>query len=861
MTNTKSRQRHQRRDLTGEQDASEQRAKPGGGHNGGSTRHIPCKFYRHGNCTAGSNCFFSHDMTLLVEKSVCKYFSKGNCRYGNKCALLHIGQNDGSPMPRSSKPGNGTNSARNAQNTRAGSGGNGSSGSTPKGNARSGPGAGSFTKKDRTAGVETAYSDAAAGRVLGGRLGQTAAENKSLSSSSSSSRSAAFGQGGATDSRTASSASPQNDSAGSVGSNDNDVSNALPPTGRWAPGSIGSAHVDGRYQTNHKNGAVTGNRNFQSDSGVFEFGQSPTYGLPDQDGDGIGSILFGEQHGSNSESPLRANFDIVSSHGTNTQSQPIPKPGASGFSRPFRGNGDDALPHGGLSMQDSMRIDNLALSHGAAHQSFAGSPFLSSSIPLLDQYKDIARPADALPSAGASPMAQSFARSPHGDGSNHLMNRHAFTAVNGSMSLQDSPALDAVGASSAQHTGYHGSLQPHQLTNTIHRPMFGHLDMPPALDPIGGARSVPRNAELFGRSFRSSSLANDNEPLSPLALLAVGADFGEGNGTSSRPYSDKSLGSPVANANRQAAPGRLRSNSHILSPTLTGLPTGTDLMGIGSNGDYRDAARSFQVSSQNSPFLGRDHQGGGYSLTDVHSLPFDTSSFKASGNNSAGIWETYGSYSGADATPEQEQRQAHGQQTPYQQQLQNWAQSLNSQRQPANHSSTFASAMSNSYNDYGKGMMGSQFDGVRPGAIGQRAHNNTAAGTFSSGLPSSFTSGSQLSSIFGGPGLSLPPAHSVQASANSANRGSLNGSSTTSDNYDDLFELEQDVPVRNRASNGATNPIAPNPPFISMEGFAQRFSSLTTFSHADSSPIDAVKPKNINMHHIASASALPRPSV
>ncbi|KAJ2538322.1 hypothetical protein EV175_006496, partial [Coemansia sp. RSA 1933] len=33
MTNTKSRQRHQKRDSTGEQDASEQHAKPGGGRN------------------------------------------------------------------------------------------------------------------------------------------------------------------------------------------------------------------------------------------------------------------------------------------------------------------------------------------------------------------------------------------------------------------------------------------------------------------------------------------------------------------------------------------------------------------------------------------------------------------------------------------------------------------------------------------------------------------------------------------------------------------------------------------------------------------------------------------------------------
>ncbi|KAJ2539581.1 hypothetical protein EV175_006327, partial [Coemansia sp. RSA 1933] len=563
---------------------------------------------------------------------------------------------------------------------------------------RSGPGAGNLMKKDRIGGIETAYSDAAAGRMTGGRLGQTVAENKP------SSRNAAFSQGGAVaaGSRTASSASPQNDSADSVGSNDNDVSSALPPTAGWASGSIGSSLREDRYHTNQKNSAASRSRNVQNDSGVFEFGQSPVYGLSNQDSDGIDSILFGEQNGSNSGSPLRSTFDTVGSHGTNTKSQPIPKPSGPGFSRTFRGSGDDATPHGGLSMQDSMRIDNLALSHGVAHQSFAGSPFLSSSIPLLDQYKDIARPADALPSAGASPMAQSFARSPHGDSSSHLMNRHAFTAVNGSTSLQDSPAFDSVGSSNALHVGYHGSLQPQQLANPVHRSKFGHLDMSPALDPIGGARSVPRNAELFGRSLRSSSLVNDGEPLSPLASLAAGVEFGGNTSPSSRPYSDKSLGSPVAGASRPTAaaagPGRLRSNSHILSPTLTGLSTGTDLAGIGNSGDYRDAARSFQVSSQNSPFLARDHQGGGYSLTDIHSLPFDSSSLKTGG----GIWENYGSYSGADTLFDQEQRQPHGQHTPYQQQLQSWAQSVNAQRQPQsnNHPSPFASAISNSYNDY-----------------------------------------------------------------------------------------------------------------------------------------------------------------
>ncbi|KAJ1917440.1 hypothetical protein H4219_003183 [Mycoemilia scoparia] len=71
-----------------DQDATSAERK-GGGHNGGSTKHIPCKFFKNGNCTAGANCVFSHDPNAYVERPVCKYFMKGNCKYGNKCALSH----------------------------------------------------------------------------------------------------------------------------------------------------------------------------------------------------------------------------------------------------------------------------------------------------------------------------------------------------------------------------------------------------------------------------------------------------------------------------------------------------------------------------------------------------------------------------------------------------------------------------------------------------------------------------------------------------------------------------------------------------------------------------------------------------
>ncbi|EPY51212.1 zf-CCCH type zinc finger protein [Schizosaccharomyces cryophilus OY26] len=50
-------------------------------------QHVPCKFFRHGTCTAGENCPFSH--SLETERPVCKYHLKGNCKFGSKCALSH----------------------------------------------------------------------------------------------------------------------------------------------------------------------------------------------------------------------------------------------------------------------------------------------------------------------------------------------------------------------------------------------------------------------------------------------------------------------------------------------------------------------------------------------------------------------------------------------------------------------------------------------------------------------------------------------------------------------------------------------------------------------------------------------------
>lgn len=53
--------------------------------------HVPCKFFKQGNCQAGNSCPFLHETekSMKSEKMICKYFQKGTCRFGNKCALEH----------------------------------------------------------------------------------------------------------------------------------------------------------------------------------------------------------------------------------------------------------------------------------------------------------------------------------------------------------------------------------------------------------------------------------------------------------------------------------------------------------------------------------------------------------------------------------------------------------------------------------------------------------------------------------------------------------------------------------------------------------------------------------------------------
>lgn len=58
---------------------------------GKDVSHVPCKFFRLSQCTAGASCPFSHQMAEPgQQKDTCQWFLKGNCKFGHKCALAHV---------------------------------------------------------------------------------------------------------------------------------------------------------------------------------------------------------------------------------------------------------------------------------------------------------------------------------------------------------------------------------------------------------------------------------------------------------------------------------------------------------------------------------------------------------------------------------------------------------------------------------------------------------------------------------------------------------------------------------------------------------------------------------------------------
>ncbi|KAI9735873.1 MAG: putative E3 ubiquitin-protein ligase makorin-2 [Cirrosporium novae-zelandiae] len=52
--------------------------------------HVPCRFFKQGNCQAGKACPFSHETDADLANQPCKYFNKGTCKYGVNCANAHF---------------------------------------------------------------------------------------------------------------------------------------------------------------------------------------------------------------------------------------------------------------------------------------------------------------------------------------------------------------------------------------------------------------------------------------------------------------------------------------------------------------------------------------------------------------------------------------------------------------------------------------------------------------------------------------------------------------------------------------------------------------------------------------------------
>ena len=73
-----------------------------------NTSHVPCKFFKSGQCQAGRSCPFLHSTDNTTGDTPCKYFAKGNCKFGAKCALAHIlpdGRRVNRPLPNYSNSG------------------------------------------------------------------------------------------------------------------------------------------------------------------------------------------------------------------------------------------------------------------------------------------------------------------------------------------------------------------------------------------------------------------------------------------------------------------------------------------------------------------------------------------------------------------------------------------------------------------------------------------------------------------------------------------------------------------------------------------------------------------------------------
>ncbi|KAJ2490931.1 hypothetical protein IWW37_002710 [Coemansia sp. RSA 2050] len=835
--------------LGGTDEAGQERV--GGGRNGGSTRHIPCKFYKHGNCTAGSECSFSHDINLFVEKAVCKYYIKGNCKYGNRCALLHTTSGDASVATGQSRQ---RPSASSDDSSRSESGSsesaqndNGNKQQTPKPSdaattaSRSSTSVNSTSTARRTSPPSTLGSGSASRQPISNKDRPLANGNPP------------------------SSTSQQNKYTGSVASSDSDSAAKKQPN-VWATGSLTNSALRNKGQTLKKP-----TLDFSASLGATQRMCQKTEHAEDSS---YADSIFSSQAKDSAVSPFKTHFESVQNNATlDSESyprpQPIPKP-STGFSRPGKGGISALAQSGGLSLQDSLRIDKLALSHGAARQSFGGPSFASGSIPMLDHFGEHSR-SDAGFSPGTTPLAHSFARSPPVMSSSMMLGgRHAFTAVNSSNSALGTP--EAEFGSSSLRGLYHSHLQGHMNATPIHNSgdagRSNHFDMSPALNPIGSARSIPRSNEMFGRPLRSSSFMN--EPASPRNSFAYAPDFSESS------ILGAYHGSPLGNAPGELSgtTGRLRSNSYIPSPSLMGLSMGMDIRsskndsGVGAHSSFHD-----------SPFMLKEGRLGGHPLPDISSMSYDRTQAPSSG-----IWDSLNSNFGHDANWDHDLRSSFGLPiggqslgTPrasgssfaqpmgsyggqYGAASQNWAHSPRTSMQTSVHGSPFISAVG-SFGEHRQitlppiGSVPSQTDGLRSEAIGQRPFKpQHFASDLSMGIVDGFSNSGQLGTAF----RATAPTLTTLNGTGHANNGSGGRSSAASDNYGEMFELEQDAatPPRAIGSNGA----APNPSFISMEGFSRKFSGISLSQTEAAASGAGTAHASSSGQSIPNVSAISRPS-
>ncbi|KAJ1962316.1 hypothetical protein GGI12_002718 [Dipsacomyces acuminosporus] len=817
-----------------------ERERRGGGHNGGSTKHIPCKFFKHGNCTAGADCSFSHDINAFVEKAVCAYFLKGNCKYGSKCVLLHTNSHDSvsSRQPHShsgsKKPNGGTSGSATGAFSN-GSAANARRSSPPTWAAAAASMAASNTKSSSAAGIPAEDHTAASPSSLSSKTGTGAKAKAHVKTGSI----ASIGHSGR-----------QNGSGGHGANDEYAAENTA--TNAWSVRHSGLGKADSGIAV-----PALANADGGSDS------DNQHHPLSLLDGEPFDSSVFGRQPSLSPMSlrPAQQLGDIEGDGGLSARSQPIPKP-AIGSRRGHAGGYTAAA--GGLSVQDSLRIETLAMSQSAVHQSLSGSPFLSGSIPLLDQFKESSR-LDGMFGSGTSPTSHSFARSPPASASGFGLMRHAFTHVD-SNSIS-TPGTQDMDLGSSLRSIYHSPFESANGSNSALDTQLpsagnGHHESTHAIDPIGTARSIPRAADALSRSFRSSSLVSDSR--SPLTSLMT-SDFASSSTSHSllsNPYA-----SPLPASGASTLPGRIRSNTQATPASLLFASAGLG------------ASNSADIMPLRSPLSARDSSIAGHSipsdstvsfnpgLWDSQALPPTSDALQGSGSQKFADPPTAGYRLPVGGLSLASQRTSASLTSPssihqyyhhHQQQQQHQHQHQHQQKSQASSFSPFATA-ANGYSTIKHfaspqlAPSASTAGGPVPAGLGQKlGTSHQKALGISASTSHIFMNAIPVGAANHGSGSSA-------SATNVTGRSSANGSSAASDHDGEMFELEPEpepeLPAQPRISR--EHSLVSNPDFISLQAFTRKISGLS-LSHADGSKPASVRSANM-AQPLPEMSALSRP--